>query len=761
VCEVRDDDQVRPRRRRARPVDTGHGHGHGHGPAAPASTRVRRILLILLLPCLAATVVGALWLYPWGHSQRTGSAIGLTQVPVNAEVTELAEGPCADQGVQVGNQPPPTDPNAKKCQLVTVRMTDGDASGQSVQLRTPIEPSSPHFSLNDKVVLAYSGSNPGQPGSYTLADFQRGFPLTALAVLFGVAVLVLGRWQGVKALAALGLSVLVLALFVLPAVLAGENPLVVAVVGSGLIMFVVLYLTHGLSARTSTAVLGTLASLALIGALGAGFSALCRLTGLDDETANLITILGHGVDARGLLLAGMMIGALGVLDDVTVTQTSAVWELRRANTALSWRDLYAAGLRIGRDHISSAVNTLVMAYAGASLPVLLAFAVSGRSLDQVLSAQNVAQEVVRTLVGSIGLVASVPITTALAALVASQERVPAADALPAVPVEQPASAPAAGEPGDDADPDAAAASTRTRRVARRPDPSDAPDGPDSPVSGRPRRPADTGPQPRPGDPGAHPRPGDTGGWDDLTGQPVPAGPGARPRPGDTGSQRRPGDPRRQPIDTGTQQWRNGDSGPQQWRNGSGWRPSDTGPQRTGRPSDTGPQRIGNGSGWRPADTGSQGRPGEAGPQQWRNGDGWRPSDTGPQPTQTGPQRRPPAPPRRTRTPQADPATWADPRATPTGPGPSATSPDPRATSPDPRITGPDPRATGRLDPAPRATPRTGPNPGTGPNPVLGAAPRRGTPGNPTRGARWAYPDDPDEPPARPAPRPGRHAEPPA
>lgn len=194
-----------------------------------------------------------------------------------------------------------------------------------------------------------------------------------------------------------------------------------AVVGACLIMFAVLYLTHGLSARTSTAVLGTLASLLLIGGLATAFTALARLTGFDETTSALIGTLGTGVDARGLLLAGVVIGALGVLDDVTVTQTSAVWELRHANPALSARGLYAAAMRIGRDHVSSAVNTLVLAYAGASLPLLLIFSVSGRGMGDVVTSEEVATEIVRTLVGSIGLVASVPITTLVAAVVASSE----------------------------------------------------------------------------------------------------------------------------------------------------------------------------------------------------------------------------------------------------------------------------------------------------------------------------------------------------
>ncbi|KAA2261936.1 YibE/F family protein [Solihabitans fulvus] len=384
---------------------------------------MRRILLFLLLPCVLATVVGALLLYPFGHDQRTGADLGLHQTAVRGEVTAVAQRSCVAQSVQVGT-PQPDDPNAKKCATVTVAMSDGPAGGSSVDTLVPLEPTTPRFAVGDKVVLNYTGGDAHDGRSYQVVDFQRSLPLGVLAILFALAVLVLGRWQGLAALGALVLSFVVLLGFVLPSILAGKDPLTVAVVGAGLIMFVVLYLTHGLSARTSTAVLGTLLSLGLIGGLGWGFAAVSRLTGLDEDTANLVGLLGHGIDTRGLLLAGMMIGALGVLDDVTVTQTSAVWELRRANSELSWRELYAAGLRIGRDHVSSAVNTLVMAYAGAALPVLLTFAVSGRNLGEILTAQNVAQEIVRTLVGSIGLVAAVPITTALAAWVASREKLP-------------------------------------------------------------------------------------------------------------------------------------------------------------------------------------------------------------------------------------------------------------------------------------------------------------------------------------------------
>ncbi|OJY39191.1 MAG: hypothetical protein BGP03_01975 [Pseudonocardia sp. 73-21] len=385
--------------------DHDHGHGHGHTPAAPAGRRVRLFIAALLVPCAIATLVGLAVLWPTAAAPAANSG-----TPVHGRITATKVSECSPGSGDNG------------CLALVVHMTDGPLPGRDLAQLVPVEPSTPRYAVGDEIVLSFSGGNPDDPGSYSVVDFERGASLWWLAGLFAAAVLVLGRWRGLAALVALGLSFVVLIVFVLPAILQGHNPLAVAIVGACLIMFVVLYLTHGPSARTSTAVLGTLVSLALIGALSYGFSVASELTGLDEQTSTLIQSLGTAVDARGLLLAGMVIGALGVLDDVTVTQTSAVWELRRADPTMSARGLFASAMRIGRDHVSSAVNTLVLAYAGASLPLLLLFTLSGRGLGDVITSQDVATEVVRTLVGSIGLVASVPITTALAALVASRER---------------------------------------------------------------------------------------------------------------------------------------------------------------------------------------------------------------------------------------------------------------------------------------------------------------------------------------------------
>src|SRR5690349_14429177 len=378
-----------------------HGHGHGHTAAPPAGRRVKMLLGALLAPAALAALVGLVLLWPSGRAPISQAA---TATPVHAQVVETHAARCDDaSGAAAPTGTGGAAGDGSGCVALVVHMAEGPRAGRDLVQLVPLEPSTPRFAVGDQVVLSWSGGDADDPGSYQVVDFQRSGSLWWLAGLFAAAVLALGRWRGLAALAALGLSFVVLLMFVLPAILAGHNPLWVAVVGACLIMFAVLYLTHGPSARTSTAVLGTLVSLPRIGTLGTG---------------------GSSIDARGLLLAGVVIGALGVLDDVTVTQTSAVWELHGANPALGARGLFTAAMRIGRDHVSSAVNTLVLAYAGASLPLMLIFSVSGRSLGDVVTTQEVATEVVRTLVGSIGLVASVPITTAVAAVVASREAAP-------------------------------------------------------------------------------------------------------------------------------------------------------------------------------------------------------------------------------------------------------------------------------------------------------------------------------------------------
>ncbi|MFD7922976.1 YibE/F family protein [Streptomyces sp. NPDC059740] len=414
-----------------RPRDHGHAHSHSHshGPAAPVSRHLRRVIAAILVPFTAAVVVGLVVLWPGAAPPHKHTGVGFDQQTQQATVTAVVAVSCRTAR-------PPSDPAAGAtspaagasalppasgtCKKATIRLDTGKDRGRT--FTDLVHPSQPRqLSRGERVVTAYEPSAP-KGLRYSVTDVNRRTPLALLAGIFALAVVVVGRLRGVMALVALAVSFLVLALFVLPAILQGSDPLLVAVVGASAIMLIALYLCHGLSARTSVAVLGTLVSLVLIGLLGSDFLTRSALTGNTDDNTGLIHHLYPSIDMSGLLLAGVIIGSLGVLDDVTVTQTSAVWELHEADPAMNWRGLYRAGIRIGRDHIASVVNTLVLAYAGAALPLLLLFTVAQSGVGTVANSELVAEEIVRTLVGSIGLVASVPVTTALAALVVSADR---------------------------------------------------------------------------------------------------------------------------------------------------------------------------------------------------------------------------------------------------------------------------------------------------------------------------------------------------
>ncbi|MHB9860359.1 YibE/F family protein [Streptomyces sp. YIM S03343] len=406
-----------------------HGHSHSHGPAAPVSKRLRKVIAAILIPFTVAVVVGLTVLWPGGTPGHKRSGVGFDRQTQQATVTKVvnvscksvnASGSTSTGDASTAEGTSTTAESGGTCKKATIRVDTGGGKGRTfTEIVQPDQPRQLH--QGQKVVVAYEPSAP-KDLQYSVADVNRRFPVGLLAAVFALAVVVVGRMRGVMALIALAVSFMVLTFFILPAILQGSNPLVVAVVGSSAIMLIALYMCHGLSARTSVAVLGTLVSLTLIGVLGSQFIGWAALTGNTDDNTGLIHGLYPSIDMSGLLLAGVIIGSLGVLDDVTVTQTSAVWELHEANPSMGRRALYRAGIRIGRDHIASVVNTLVLAYAGAALPLLLLFSIAQSSVGTVANSELVAEEIVRTLVGSIGLVASVPLTTALAALVVSADR---------------------------------------------------------------------------------------------------------------------------------------------------------------------------------------------------------------------------------------------------------------------------------------------------------------------------------------------------
>ncbi|WP_030376974.1 MULTISPECIES: YibE/F family protein [unclassified Streptomyces] len=419
----------------------GGGHSHSHGPAAPVSRHLRKVIAAVLVPFAAAVVVGLVVLWPGGVPSHERTGVGFDRQTQQATVTKVVKVDCASVGAGGGTGTGGTATagssaggtsaagsaaqgsgtgDAGTCKKATIRVDTGKDKGRTfTEIVQPDQ--SRQLDQGEKVVVSYEPSAPKNL-QYSVTDVNRTLPMALLAGIFAVAVVVVGRMRGLAALIALAVSFVLLSFFILPAILQGSNPLAVAVVGSSAIMLIALYMCHGLSARTSVAVIGTLISLGLIGVLGSLFIGWAALTGNTDDSTGLIHGLYPDIDMSGLLLAGVIIGSLGVLDDVTVTQTSAVWELHEANPSMSRRGLYRAGIRIGRDHIASVVNTLVLAYAGAALPLLLLFSVARSGVGTVATSELVAEEIVRTLVGSIGLVASVPVTTALAALVVSADR---------------------------------------------------------------------------------------------------------------------------------------------------------------------------------------------------------------------------------------------------------------------------------------------------------------------------------------------------
>ncbi len=393
-----------------------HSHTHSHGDSlvggwsAWAGDATLRAVLIGVAIAAVATVIGVVALWPRGDGRQqaiqNAEDIGLVTTRLSATVDDVVDGPCAYS----------TSDDPQDCRTLTLTLDDGPEAGSIIvlpEINLTYDRSVPQLDAGDSIVLGYQEST----NFYFYADQDRRISLAVLAGLFALVVIGLGRLRGVLALLAMATTLVVLVGFIAPSVLDGHDPLLVAVVGASAIAFVSLYLTHGFTPTTTVALAGTLGALALTLVLSWVFFELARITGLGSDEALTLPFIAESLNVSSLLLGGAVIGALGALDDVTVTQVATVAELRYRSPNLPTRELVASGIRVGRDHIASTVNTLLLAYAGASMPLLLLFAVADQSLDIVANSEVVAVEIIRTLCGSIGLVAAVPITTTLAAAV--------------------------------------------------------------------------------------------------------------------------------------------------------------------------------------------------------------------------------------------------------------------------------------------------------------------------------------------------------
>ena len=394
-----------------------HSHSHGPDPDAPPPSpetlglrrRAVWLMLLLLVPVGLATVIGLIVLWPDGAPTRAQQAAATAEPPgttyPDARVVSVEPLEC---GVD------PSVPTT--CGTAVMEILDGEGAGDFQQVELPPEVVAAGVEAGDTLVLTRDGGAEGGP-SYAFFDYARDVPIMVLALAFAVVVGLVARLRGLASLVGLAFAFFVLLQFVLPGLLAQESPTLVSLVGSAAIMFVVLYLAHGFSARTTTALVGTLFGLTLVAVMGSMAVSVARLIGLTTEETVTLQRYDPTLDFSGLVLAGIVVAGLGVLNDVTITQASAIWQLHEVSPDITWRELYNRGMTVGRDHIASTVYTIVFAYAGAALPALLIFELSSRPLWTTVTSA-LAEEVIRTLVGAIALVLAVPVTTAAGAFFA-------------------------------------------------------------------------------------------------------------------------------------------------------------------------------------------------------------------------------------------------------------------------------------------------------------------------------------------------------
>lgn len=403
-----------------------HSHAHSHslsGPS-PLGPLAARVVVGLLIAIGVVTLAGAAWLWP--SQQKVDIPLPFQNAEGGAVTTEAGhvvsstEATCGYQavgGVLTAPPPPPADGGGARCVRAFIAIDSGPNAGANTLLEFGGGAGQPQLAVGDQIRITRQ-VDPTGVTTYSFYDYERSWPLLGLAVAFAVVVVAVARWRGLRALIGIVVAFLVLVAFMLPALRDGAAAIPVALVASSVILYAVIYLAHGVSLRTSAALLGTLASLLVAAVLSWAAIELTHLTGLSEEENNAVATYLGNVSITGLLLAGFIVGSLGVLNDVTVTQASTAFELA-ALEGTSRRAVFVGAMRVGRDHIASTVYTLVLAYAGSALPLLLLFSVANRSLGDVLTSESVAIEIARSAVGGIALALSVPLTTAIAAVLAT------------------------------------------------------------------------------------------------------------------------------------------------------------------------------------------------------------------------------------------------------------------------------------------------------------------------------------------------------
>jgi uncharacterized membrane protein len=392
-----------------------------------------KIVVGALIAIGIAVLAGAVWLWP--SQQKVDIPLPFQNATGGAVTTEAGHvlsskaAPCGSPsaGAVLTADPQQAPDSGAQCVQTLVSIDSGPNKDANTLLEFSGGPGQPSLAVGDHIRISRQVDAAGAT-SYAFYDYARTWPLSALAAAFAVVIVAVAGWRGLRALIGIVVAFVVLMVFLLPALRDGASAIPVALVASAAILYAVIYLAHGVSLRTSAALLGTLTALLLAALLSWGAIELAHLTGLSEDQNNEVAAYLGNVSITGLLLAGFIIGSLGVLNDVTVTQASTVFELAGLGDGSSRRAIFLGAMRVGRDHIASTVYTLVLAYAGSALPLLLLFSVANRSLGDVLTSESVAIEIARSAVGGIALALSVPLTTAIAAVLATPATAPAAPA---------------------------------------------------------------------------------------------------------------------------------------------------------------------------------------------------------------------------------------------------------------------------------------------------------------------------------------------
>jgi uncharacterized membrane protein len=361
---------------------------------------------------LIAIAVFAVWGIPYFFQPPSivpnGSTYGSDTV--RAQVTQILE-----EGQITLSE------NQQSYQVLLVDLLEGEYKGLLMEVdygKRQLRSDTNRFTPGDEIFVIIGKDPTGMLTAYYV-DYVRTKPLLILLGIFAGSVILMGRWKGVGSLLALSFTMLVIIGYIIPHMLAGEDPFRVSLIGSTILLGTTLYLTYGWNLKTHASVLSMVLALLLTGLLSIFFVSFTRLTGSGQENALfLIQFSSVSINLRGLLLGGMIIGALGVLDDLVSSQSAAVFEIHDANPSLGFLRIFEKSMRIGRDHVAATVNTLVLAYTGASLPLLLLFTLGSGNYGFLLNVGFVAEEVVRTLVGSLGLIAAVPISSLIATALA-------------------------------------------------------------------------------------------------------------------------------------------------------------------------------------------------------------------------------------------------------------------------------------------------------------------------------------------------------